>query len=142
MTLLRASRMFPDFSSSLTDFFNESHDWGNGWTTKLPAANIAESDKAINIELAAPGLDKEDFDLSVDNQILSISCDKEEKSEIKEEQYTRKEFSYRSFSRSFRLPNIINTEKIKASYQDGVLKIELPKKDTAIKAPKKQISVG
>ena len=143
MTLLtRASRMFPEFSSNLTDLFNEGHEWGNGWTTKLPAANIAESDKAFNIELAAPGLEKGDFDLSIDNQLLNISCEKEEKSESKDEQYTRKEFSYRSFNRSFRLPEVVDAEKIKASYKDGVLKIELPKKETAIKAPKKQISVG
>ena len=143
MTLLtRASRMFPEFSSSLMDFFNEDRDLGNGWTTKLPAANITESDKAFNLELAAPGLEKGDFDLSVDNQQLTVSCEKEDKSETKDEQYTRKEFNYRSFSRSFVLPEVVDAEKIKASYKEGVLKIELPKKETAIKAPKKQISVG
>ena len=143
MTLLtRASRMFPDFSSNLMDIFNEGKDWGNGWTSKLPAANITESDNAFNLELAAPGLEKEDFDLSIDNQHLTISCQKEEKTESTEEKYTRKEFSYQSFSRSFMLPDSVDAEKISAAYKDGVLKVELPKKETAIKTPKKQISVG
>ncbi len=134
--------MFPDFPSSLMDFFNEGRDWGNGWTNKLPAANITEGDKAFNLELAAPGLEKEDFDLSIDNQLLTVSCQKEEQSESKDKQYTRKEFSYRSFSRSFVLPESVDAEKINASYRDGVLNIELPKKETALKQPRKQISVG
>jgi len=143
MTLLtKASRMFPEFPSGLMDFFNEGRDWGNGWTSKLPAVNITESDKVFNLELAAPGLEKKDFNLTIDNQQLTISCEKEEQSESKKEQYTRKEFSYQSFSRSFILPDSVDAEKIKASYKEGVLKVELPKKETAIKAPRKQISVG
>jgi HSP20 family protein len=124
------------------DFFNEGRELGNGWTSKLPAVNITESDKAFGLELAAPGLEKGDFNLSVDNQQLTISCEKEEKSESKEEQFTRKEFSYQSFSRSFMLPDSVDAEKIKASYRDGVLKVAIPKKETIVKAPRKQISVG
>ena len=143
MTLLtRASRMFPEFPSGLMDFFSEGRDWGNGWTSKLPAVNITESDKAFNLELAAPGLEKKDFNLSIDNQQLTVSCEKEEKTETEEEQYTRKEFSYRSFTRSFTLPDSVEAEKIKAAYKDGVLRIELPKKETTVKTPRKQISVG
>jgi HSP20 family protein len=114
MTLLtRASQMFPDFSTSLMGFFNEDRDWGNGWTSKLPAANITESDKAFNIELAAPGLDKDDFELTIDNQQLTISCEKHEENESKKDQYSRKEFSYESFRRSFMLPDTVNADKIK-----------------------------
>jgi HSP20 family protein len=143
MTLLtRASQMFPDFSSSLMDLFNEDRDWGNGWTSKLPAANITESEKAFNIELAAPGLGKDDFNLTIDNQQLSIGCEKEEKKESKKDQYSRKEFSYESFRRSFMLPESVNADKIKAVYKDGVLTVELPKKETTIKTPMKKISVG
>ena len=134
--------MLPEFPSGLMDFFNENRDWGNGWSSKMPAANITESDKAFYLELAAPGLEKRDFNLSIDNQQLTISCEKEEKSESKQEHYTRKEFSYQSFSRSFMLPDSIDAEKIKASYKEGVLKIDLPKKVSAVKTPRKQISVG
>lgn len=134
--------MFPELSSNLMDIFDEGRDWGNGWTTRLPAANVTESDKAFNLELAAPGLEKQDFNLSIDNQQLTVSCEKEEKSESKDKQYTRREFSYRSFSRSFMLPDTVDADKIKGSYKDGVLKIELPKKETAIRTPRKQISVG
>lgn len=140
--LTRASRMFPELSSNIMDIFDEGRDWGNGWTTRLPAANVTESDKAFNLELAAPGLEKQDFNLSIDNQQLTVSCEKEEKSESKDKQYTRREFSYRSFSRSFMLPDTVDADKIKGSYKDGVLKIELPKKETAIRTPRKQISVG
>ena len=143
MTLLtRASQMFPDFNSSLTDFFNEDQDWGNGWKSRLPAANITESDKAFSIELAAPGLGKDDFNLTIDNQQLSIGCEKEEKKESKKDQYSRKEFSYESFKRSFMLPETVNPDKIKAAYKDGVLTVELPKKEATIITPRKKISVG
>ncbi len=140
--LTRASQMFPDFSSSLMDLFNEDRDWGNGWASKLPAANITENDKAFSLELAAPGLDKDDFDLAIDNQQLTISCEKQKDQESKTDQYTRKEFSYESFRRSFMLPETVNADKIKAVYKNGVLTVELPKKETSIKIPKKQISVG
>jgi HSP20 family protein len=134
--------MVPDLSSSLMDFFNEGRDWGNGWNTRLPATNITEGDKAYYLEIAAPGLQKDDFNLSVDNQQLTISCQREEKSESKEEQYTRREFNYSSFTRSFVLPESVNSDRIKASYKDGVLKIEIPKKEATIKTPRKQISVS
>ncbi len=143
MTLLtRTSQMFPDLSTGLMGFFNEDRDWGNGWTSKLPAANITENDKAFNIELAAPGLDKDDFELTIDNQQLTISCEKQEENESKKDQYYRKEFSYESFRRSFMLPDTVNADKIKAAYKDGVLTVELPKKEMAIKSPRKQISVS
>lgn len=143
MTLLtRASQMFPDLSTGLMGFFNEDPDWGNGWTSKLPAVNITERDKAFNIELAAPGLDKDDFELTIDNQQLTISCEKQEENESKKDQYYRKEFSYESFRRSFMLPDTVNADKIKAAYKDGVLTVELPKKEMAIKSPRKQISVS
>jgi HSP20 family protein len=143
MTLLtKASRMFPDFSSNLMDFFNEDRDWGNGWTSKVPAANITEHEKSFSLDLAAPGLEKDDFEITIDNQQLTISCEKEHKTEETKDEYTRKEFSYESFSRSFVLPDSVNSDGIEASYKDGVLTVELPKKETAIKMPRKQISVG
>ena len=143
MTLLTKSpRFFPGFSSSLMDFFNEDFDWRNGWTSKVPAANITEQEKGYNLELAAPGLQKEDFQISVENGQLSISCEKQQEEESTEDRYSRKEFSYESFERTFALPESVESDKINASYQNGVLSVEIPKKKTALKAPAKQISVG
>lgn len=143
MTLLsKTSRFLPGFSTNLMDFFNDDLDWGKEWALKTPAVNISESDKAYSLELAAPGLKKDDFQITIDNQQLSISCEKRQEEEKKEDQYTRKEFSYQSFRRSFVLPDSVDSDKIKASYHDGVLAVELPKKKIAVKAPKKQISVG
>ena len=143
MTLLtKASRLFPEFSTNLMDFFNEDRDWGNGWISKVPAVNITENEKSFRLALAAPGLKKDDFEITIDNQQLSISCEKEHKKEEKKDDYTRKEFSYESFRRSFVLPEAVNSDKINASYKDGVLTVELPKKETAVKTPNKQISVG
>ena len=143
MTLLtKAHRLLPGFSTNFMDFFNEDRDWGNGWTTKVPAANITELEKEFSLELAAPGLEKDDFQITIDNGQLSISCEKQQENESKVDQYSRKEFSYESFRRSFVLPESVNSDTIRASYEQGVLNVALPKKETDIKHPSKQISVG
>ena len=97
----------------------------------------------ITISVAAPGLKKNDFHINVDGNMLTISAEKEETKEEKEEEnYTRKEYNYSSFSRSFTLPQEVNREKIEASYEDGVLKLVLPKKEEVKKAvASKQIVV-
>jgi HSP20 family protein len=97
----------------------------------MPAANIIENEKSFNIEIAAPGMKKEDFKLKLENNVLTISSEKESENSEETTNYTRKEFMYGSFSRSFTLPKIVETENIKASYDDGILKIEIPKKDEA-----------
>ena len=111
MTLLtKAHQLLPGFSTSFMDFFNEDRNWGNGWTTKVPAANITEHEKEFHLELAAPGLEKDDFQITIDNGQLSISCEKQQENESKGDQYSRKEFSYESFKRSFVLPESVNSE--------------------------------
>lgn len=105
------------------------------------AANIKEDETAYHIELAAPGLKKEDFAISLNNNQLTISAKQEDSKEEKTENYTRKEFSYTSFERSFRLPKNINSEQIQAAYTDGILKIELPKVEKPVVEPK-QIAVA
>jgi HSP20 family protein len=107
----------------------------------VPAANIKEDETAYHIELAAPGLKKEDFAINLTNNQLTISAKQEEVKEEKAENFTRKEFSYNSFERSFRLPKNVNNEQIQAAYTDGILKIDLPKVEKPVIEPK-QIAVA
>ncbi|MGY5851023.1 Hsp20/alpha crystallin family protein [Salegentibacter sp. F14] len=97
-----------------------------------PAVNVRDHEKDYEIELAAPGLEKDDFKITMEDGILTISAEKEEKSEEEKEGFLRKEFSYNSFSRSMSLPESIDEEKdVKASYKDGILKMKLEKKTQA-----------
>lgn len=108
-----------------------------------PAVNVKETDNEFMIEVAAPGLDKKDFKVDVDNNVLSISSEKEYKGEEKEEgRYMRREFGYATFSRSFSLPEAVDSEKIKAKHKDGILMITIPKKEEARRKPPKQIEIS
>jgi HSP20 family protein len=128
------------------DFFKPWNEWFDnggllGRTMNIPAVNITEHKDEYLVSLAAPGLKKEDFKLDVDGNMLTISSQKEESKEEKEKRFTRREYSYSSFSRSFTLPEEINKEKIDAKYEDGVLKISLPRKEEAKKPVAKHIAV-
>ena len=144
--LVKRPGLFPNMPTFFSDFFDDDDRWltfnGDGWTSKIPAANIQEKDAEYVIELAAPGMEKKDFHVDVENGNLCISSEK--KSETKEEDngYTRKEFGYSSFSRSFALPDNVNEDKIKASYKDGILSLALPKKEGAESIPKKEIKIS
>lgn len=129
-----------------TIFFKPWNEWFDGGnmferTLKVPAVNITEHKDEFRVSLAAPGLKKEDFHIDVDGNILTISSEKEENKEEKDKTFTRKEYSYSSFSRSFTLPDEINKEKIDAKYEDGVLKISLPRKEETKKLTAKSIAV-
>ncbi len=116
---------------------------GNGWMNKVPAANVKENENEYIIDLAVPGMSKEDFQINIEHGALCISSEKEQESEDKGEGYTRKEFNYSSFSRSFMLPESVNQENIAAKYENGVLVLTLPKKEEAKKdMAKKEIKVG
>jgi HSP20 family protein len=134
LPLTRPGRLFPsvfdDFFKPWNEWFNE--DWRNMLT--VPAVNIVEKDDHYDVSVAAPGLKKSDFKIAIDENVLNISAETEEKKEEKDEKYTRKEYNYSSFSRSFTLPDEVNKDKIDATYQDGVLKLTLPKKEEAKKA--------
>jgi HSP20 family protein len=108
----------------------------------LPAVNVVEDKEKFRIEVAAPGLKKEDFKLNVDNGILTISSEKRQENEIKEENYAKREFQYSSFSRSFTLPNSVDSEMISASYTDGILNIQIPKREEAKQKEPKQIQIA
>lgn len=111
------------------------------WLKKMnePALNIKETTDEFEIELAAPGYNKKDFEVTIDNGCLNISAKKEES---KDENYSRKEFSYSSFERSLQLPDSISDEKIKAKYDNGILKFSLAKKEEAKKQKPKVIEIS
>lgn len=107
----------------------------------IPAVNVKEVEGVFHIEVAAPGLKKEDFKLSLHENRLTISTKKEQSNEEKTEQYTRQEFNYTSFQRTFNLPKSVDGEKIEATYADGILNISLPKKEE-VKPAVKEIAVA
>ena len=107
----------------------------------LPAVNIIEGKEDFRIDVAAPGLNKEDFKISLENNVLTVSSEKEEKQEANEEKVMRKEFSYYSFSRSFTLPQTVNADKIKATHKDGILQVVIPKKEEAKEKPSREIKI-
>ena len=149
MSLIRRNgNLFNSFPFMFNDdfFTKDLFNWGlsnNSQTgTTIPAVNIKETPDAFEVEMAAPGMTKDDFKIELDGNMLTISSEKEDSKESKDAKYTRKEYSYSSFSRSFTLPEEVNQEKIEANYQDGVLHVTLPKKEEAKKlAVSKHIAV-
>lgn len=139
MTTLRLNKNYP---SLFDGFFNESDYLPKKLLKSLPAVNVSENAEGFALEVAAPGLKKEDFKINFHNNILTISAEKEVKAEETKENYTRKEFSFEQFQRSFTLPQIADAEKIGASYADGILKIEIPKKEEAKAKEPKLIEVA
>jgi len=135
--------VFPSrlFRPGLMDFDDDFWDFGS-FGNQVPAANIAETDKEFTLDLSAPGLAKEDFKIDVDNGILTVSSEIEEESKSEEKNYTRREFSYSSFSRSFTLPENVKENDINARYDNGVLHVTIPKKEVSVSKLKKQIQVA
>ena len=148
-TLVRQNAtLFPSLPSLLEDFFNR--DWADStlanrnYSATLPAVNVREANDDYSIDVAAPGMKRNEFKVELDNNVLTISSMREEKQEEQDEDrnYTRREFNYQSFQRSFTLPeNKVDGEKISARYVDGILHITVPKKDEAKVKPIKQISI-
>ncbi|AYN04129.1 MULTISPECIES: Hsp20/alpha crystallin family protein [unclassified Flavobacterium] len=123
--------------SLLDDIFGrELFNWENNnfsaTSTTLPSVNVKETDNNFEVELAAPGMDKKDFKVTFDNDLLTISSSKKDEKETVEDNFTRREFSYQSFQRSFKLPNnVVDEENIKANYDNGLLHLVIPKKEEA-----------
>lgn len=135
----RMPTLFDDFFKPWNEWFDNAGLWGR--VLNIPAVNITEQKDDYLVSLAAPGMKKEDFKIDVDGNMLTISAEKEESKEEKDKKFTRKEFNYSSFSRTFTLPEEILKEKIEAKYEDGVLRIVLPRKEEAKKPPAKHIAV-
>ncbi|WP_129751764.1 Hsp20/alpha crystallin family protein [Flavobacterium beibuense] len=117
---------------------------GTQYVNKVTApVNIKETENNFLVELMAPGLKKEDFNVELNNDLLTISSEvKTEKTEGEEGKFTRKEFSFSSFKRSFTLPETVNQEAITASYDNGILKLTLPKKEEALPKEKRLIDIS
>ncbi len=100
---------------------------GRAGNSNLPAANIRENEKEYSIEVAVPGMQRDDFNIEIQEDMISVSCEKEEDVKENKENFHRREYNYSSFSRTFRLPETINHDKVKAQYENGVLQIKVPK---------------
>lgn len=146
-TTKRNGKLFPKF---MEDFFNNDRflmDFNSAFQDKifqnvLPDANIVESKKDYQIELAAPGLDKKDFNIEIKNGMLTISAEKELETKNEDRSYISREFSYSSLYRSFLLPDNLLINEIDAKYENGVLKLKLPKSKVSIAEPIKHIKVN
>lgn len=141
MSLVKRNNVL--FPSLMNEIFKP--DWFGGlenYGSNVPAVNIKENEENYELELAVPGRNKEDFNVEVDNNVMTITGETKSEDNVTEENYTRREFSFSSFKRSFTLPETIDEDKIKASYVDGVLKFTLPKKEEALPKPKRLIEIG
>lgn len=128
---------------ALSDFFDDDRFANSPWFRghNLPAVNVKETDKAFEVEVAVPGFNKKDFNISVEDGFLTVSAESKHENEEKEDNYTRREFGYSSFSRSFNLPVNTNEEDIQAKYEEGVLKLTIAKKNISAATPKKTIEI-
>jgi HSP20 family protein len=149
MTLLKRSDIYrPSLPSLFDGFFNRDlMDWNSSnfsdTNTTLPAVNIRETKDEFQIEVAAPGLSKNDFKVNLDKNQLVISSERNEEKKEESDNYTRREFSYQSFQRSFTIDqNLVDGEKITARYNDGILCITLPKKEEMKPKPAKEIKIS
>ncbi len=150
MTLLKSngSRM-NSFPMLFDDIFNRDlFNWGtnnfSGTNTTIPAVNIKETPEHYQVEVAAPGMSKEDFKVELDGNQLTISSEKRNETEDREDnRFTRREFSYQSFERSFTLhKDVVDLDKIEAKYENGLLNLIIPKKEEAKQKPPKRIMIS
>lgn len=141
MSIVKRNNLF--FPSLMNDFLKP--DWFGGMenlNSSVPAVNIKENEKDFELELAIPGFKKDDFNVEVDENILTISSEIKSENETKKSNYTRREFSYTSFKRAFTLPETIDEAKINANYEAGILRLTLPKKEEALPKPKRSIEIA
>lgn len=132
-------RNFRPFFPSLfdDDFFTAS----TSRPTSMPAVNIREDDKNYILELAVPGMERKDLKIDIDEDVLTISSEQKVENEEKQEGYTRKEFSYSSFVRSFYIPENVNADNISANYKDGILTVSFPKQEE-VKKITRQVKIS
>lgn len=141
MSLVKRNNVL--FPALLNDLMTP--DWFGGLEnhkTNLPAVNIKENERDFELELAIPGFKKDDVNIEVDENVLTISSEIKSENESKEENFTRKEFSFSSFKRAFSLPETIDEDRINAKHEDGILKLTLPKKEEALPKPKRLIDIA
>lgn len=145
MTLVRYNNRLPRF---FDDFFTKDMDrFFDGVTSNsnLPAVNVKEDENDFRVEVAVPGFEKEDFKVALDQDVLTISTEKEEKHEENDKQgsYVKREFHHQAFKRSFRLPeNVVDGDKIEARYEAGILHLTLPKREEVKPKPARLIDIA
>jgi HSP20 family protein len=146
MAIIKSSNQLPVFGSFFSDFMdNNNNFWGNNLYSQnsMPAVNIKEKENEYKIEVAAPGIPKDHIKVHVENNILTIEGENSYKNEEKEDgQYTRREFSQEAFMRKFTLPQSADANSIHAKFTDGILNINIPKKEESKKAAHKEIKIG
>lgn len=149
MSLIKRNGLLSEaFPALFDDFFGcELFNWGNNnyssTSTTVPSVNIRESNDNFEVGVAAPGMQKNDFQIQLDGNTLTISSNRQHKQEKTEEGYTRREFSYQSFQRSFLLPkDVVNDEGIVARYENGLLMLTIPKKEEVKQKPPRRIEIG
>ncbi|GAB4252655.1 MAG: Hsp20/alpha crystallin family protein [Vicingaceae bacterium] len=129
---------FPSLAEFFDDDWLSKNEFFKDWK---PAVNVEETDKNFEIEMVAPGFDKDDFNVSVENGVLTIQAKSQKEEEHKKKKFTRKEFSYKSFEKSFTLPENVNADDIDATYKRGLLKLVIPKIEQKT-SDKKQVKVS
>jgi len=145
MALAKISNQYPSLFDRFfeNDIFNWSNRNFSSTNTTLPSVNIKESNEEFEVEVAAPGLTKNDFKIDLKHDVLTVSSEKEVENETKgEQEFSLREFSYQSFSRSFSLPNSADIEKIGAKYENGILRIIIPKKEDSRPKPPRRIAIS
>ncbi len=148
MSMIRRNELFPSFNLFDDIFSRDLWNWGlsNNSTTNttIPAVNIKETNDNFEVEVAAPGMTKEDFKVELDNNMLTIRSEKENQNVEKEgEKYSRREFSYQSFQRTFHLPKeVVDVDHIHAKYENGLLLLVIPKKEEAKQRPPRMIQIS
>ena len=134
-----ANALMPGFNDVFESIFNDTF-FNDRTIARVPAVNISETAESYSLELAAPGLKKQDFKINVDNNALNISVEQQTENTDNNRTYNKREYSYSSFVRSFTLPEFADESRIEAAYEDGILKIDIAKKEEA-KAVSRQIEI-
>ncbi len=135
-------KMVQDFFGTENPFDREDAFWFPEKSVEIPSTNVIENEKEFKLEMSAPGFDKKDFKVDVHDGVLSITAESKNETEEKKENYRKKEFSYNSIRRSFALPEHVKEENIDAKYENGILRLTLPKKAIATGKAKKEITVA
>ncbi|MCU0443952.1 MAG: Hsp20/alpha crystallin family protein [Microscillaceae bacterium] len=147
MTLVKwnTPRPLNTFGNLVDNFFGS--DWlenlERDWATMTPSVNVKDTDNKVVVEVAAPGMHKEDFTIKVENDVLNIIAEAKHENETKDEnaRFVRREFRYESFRRAFTLPKTIDSEKIEAHYENGILTLDLPKRPELQAKPVKNVDI-
>jgi HSP20 family protein len=144
MSLVKRSDWPTLGGSLLSDFFDDERFFSSPWLRgqHIPAVNVKETEKTFEVELAALGFTKQDLKVSVENNMLTVSAEKKQEQQSNEENYTRREFGYSSFSRSFNLPTNTTEQDVKAKYEDGILKLSISKKNHRGDTSRKAIEIS